>query len=61
MKGRSGGQMAAALGRGLEVSGLWSGGRSMPSTVAVERDAKLANICRFRLVPALFLRTAILL
>jgi hypothetical protein len=59
MKGRSGGQMAAALGSNLEVSGLWSGGRSMPPTVAVERGAKLANICRFRSAFALFLRSAI--
>jgi hypothetical protein len=29
----------------------------MPSTVAMEHGAKLANICRFRLVRALFLRT----
>jgi hypothetical protein len=61
MKGRSGGQMAAALGWGFEVSGVRSGGRCMPSTMAAERGAKLANICRFRLVHAVFLRTAILL
>jgi hypothetical protein len=29
----------------------------MPPTVAAERGAKLADICRFRLVRALFLRT----
>jgi hypothetical protein len=29
----------------------------MPSTVAAERGAKLANICRFRSVHAPFLRT----
>src|SRR5215217_1377232 len=59
MKRRSGGQIAAALGGNSEASGAWWGGRSMPSTVAAEGGAKLANICRFRPAFALFLRTAI--
>jgi hypothetical protein len=33
----------------------------MPLTVAAEGGAKLANICSFRPVLAVFLRTAILL
>jgi len=61
MKGRSGGQIAAALGGDWDVSGSWWGGQSMPSTVAAEGGAKLANICRFRRVLAAFLRSTILL